>query len=334
MNKSKFQSDYYGNPLQFAGAQKFTIEEGIGKGTSVIRVRNGLGLDFTIVPDRAMDIYDVSFNGIQLAWLSRKGIVANSRFSDKGEDWLKSFGGGMIVTCGFRNVGPPVLDNGEEFGLHGRISGIPAENVNIQEEIINESIEITISGEIREASIFGENLLLKRTYKITSLSNTIELHDTIINEGPADEQLMLLYHMNWGYPMLSNKTVLKVPTTSIVMSGEDQSELKLWNNFLKPTPGYQQRMYCIDPAPDKSGRVGYHLENPEIATAVYVSWIKSQLPMLTEWKMMGARDYVLGLEPGNCYPFGRIDTRKSGQFEILKRNSSKEVSLKIEFNKL
>jgi hypothetical protein len=242
--KPKFQPDHYGNPLQFAGAQKFTVDEGKGKGTLVIRVRNGLGLDFTIVPDRAMDIYDVSLNGIQLAWLSRNGIVANSRFSDKGADWLKSFGGGMLTTCGLRNVGSPVLDNGEEFGLHGRVSAIPAENVNVQQETFADHIAISISGEIREASIFGENLLLKRTYKVTSLNNTIELHDTIINMGSEAEQIMLLYHMNWGYPLLSEKSVLLIQNSGMVLRSEDQSELNEWNTFQKPTQG-TRRGYIV-----------------------------------------------------------------------------------------
>ena len=77
---SKVVSDYIGDSSQIGGTQKLIVDEGKGKGTSIVRVRNGNGLDFSVVPDRGLDIFDIHFDGVQLAWISRNGLVANSFF--------------------------------------------------------------------------------------------------------------------------------------------------------------------------------------------------------------------------------------------------------------
>ncbi len=324
-------SDFLGNTLQLAGTQRFILEDGKGKGTSVIRVRNGNGLDFCILPDKAMDVFDIHLDGVQMAWISGNGIVSNSFYDDKGMGWLRSFGGGMLATCGLRNVGPPEDDQGEHFGLHGRISGTPAENVNIIEFWENDLYHIEISGELHETNVFGENLVLKRTFRTNSGSNIIDLHDQIINRGNERQQIMLLYHLNWGFPLLSPKAELLANPEKVVVRGDDQTEVDLWGTFTEPTKGYQERVYFFDLIPDNKNQVYYQLTNKELGKGVKVSWDKSQLPILTEWKMMGKGDYVLGLEPCNSLPLGRKGCRESGTAEFLEENAVKEIKLSVEF---
>ncbi len=324
-------SDHIGNVYQIGGTQRLIVDEGKGKGTAIIRVRNGNGLDFSVVPDKGMDIFDLQLDGVQLAWISRNGLVSNSNFDAEGMGWLRSFGGGLLTTCGLRNVGPPEDDGGEHFGLHGRISGIPARNVNTSEHWKNGILTIEVSGEMSETNVFGEYLVIRRTYRVTSASNTIELHDQITNHGSTVQQIMLLYHMNWGFPLLSPGTGLKLNPARVEIRGDDQTELDQWGVFLKPTQNYTERVYFFDLLPDKSGQVNYQLENTELKKGVRVSWNKDQLPALTEWKMMGKGDYVLGLEPGNTYPIGRKGTRGRGMGEFINSSETREVLLIMEF---
>jgi hypothetical protein len=324
-------SDYIGHTSQIGGTQRLVVDEGKGKGTSVIRVRNGIGLDFTLLPDKGLDILDVQLGGVQLAWISRNGLVANSHFDGSGAGWLRSFGGGMLTTCGLRNVGPPEEDEGEHFGLHGRFSGISARHVNTTEHWKNGTLFMEVSGEISETNVFGEELVLRRTYRMNSVENSIEMTDRISNQGPTSQQLLLLYHMNWGFPLLTSSASLQRSPGKVVVRGADQSEVDLWNIFSEPTQDYMERVYFFDLQADKEGEVFYQLENRTIERGVRVSWKKEQLPVLTEWKMMGKGDYVLGLEPGNTLPIGRKGTRDEGQAEFLKAGETKEVSMKIEF---
>ena len=50
-----------------------------------------------------------------------------------------------------------------------------------------------------------------------------------------------------------------------------------------------------------------------------------------EWKMMGVRDYVLGLECGNCYPDGRDVMRKRGMLKFLQPGERKTYQVNVRF---
>nr|WP_276538617.1 DUF4432 family protein [Murimonas intestini] len=49
-----------------------------------------------------------------------------------------------------------------------------------------------------------------------------------------------------------------------------------------------------------------------------------------EWKMMGVRDYVLGLECGNCYPDDRDVMRKTGMLKYLEPGEAATYEVKID----
>lgn len=320
-----------GNLAQLMGVQKYRVQGGMADNTSVIRVRNGLGLDFTITPDRGLDIFEVYFKGIPLAWISKNGLVGNQHFDPTGLGWLRSFPGGMLNTCGLRNVGPPVEDAGEAFGLHGRMSNTPAERVNVAEAWQDDKYQITVSGQVREASTFAENLLLERSIEVNNQDNEIVISDTITNQAYRPEQVMLLYHLNWGFPLLSLETQLELDTIGTKMRDPHQNnEIDQWHRFSEPIPGYQEVVYFHDLKPDDQGRVGYTLKNEALGIQVAVSWQKEQLPYLTQWKMMGESEYVVGLEPGNCYPMGRIEERKNNRSVLLQPGQQINTQLNIE----
>jgi hypothetical protein len=47
---------------------------------------------------------------------------------------------------------------------------------------------------------------------------------------------------------------------------------------------------------------------------------------------MASGDYVLGLEPTNCYILGRHDERENGTLPVLKARESIKNTVKIEFS--
>ena len=54
-----------------------------------------------------------------------------------------------------------------------------------------------------------------------------------------------------------------------------------------------------------------------------------KLDGFVEWKMMGVRDYVLGLEFGNCYPDGRNVMRETGMLKFLEPGEKKEYCVQV-----
>jgi len=57
---------YVGDLSQMLGTRDYTLNGGKAQGVRAIDVRNGAGLEFTVLPDRCLDI----------AWLSYKGMFA------------------------------------------------------------------------------------------------------------------------------------------------------------------------------------------------------------------------------------------------------------------
>ena len=150
---------------QVAGINPLVLDDGPARGVRALGVRTGSGFSFTVLPDRGMGVHAAEYRGIPLTWLSHTGVVAPSHYEPEGEGWLRSFGGGLIVTCGLQNVGPPGEDprTGEKLGLHGRISNIPAWRVSSQARWDEEGCVLEATGEVREGRVFGANLALRRT---------------------------------------------------------------------------------------------------------------------------------------------------------------------------
>ncbi len=152
------------NVKQLGGIETSVIDNGSGRGSRIAWVNTGTGLRYKVVIDRAMDIADAFYNQHSVAWLSALGVSAPQPFSNKGLDWLQTFGGGLLVTCELTHVGGPESDEFGERGLHGSISNTPAEIESIiQPDPMVGEMEMSITGRIKQTKIFGPSLELKRT---------------------------------------------------------------------------------------------------------------------------------------------------------------------------
>src|SRR5689334_20409949 len=114
------------NVKQIGGIETSIIDNGAGRGTRIAWINTGAGLRFKVVIDRAMDIAEAFYNEHSLAWISHPGIVFPQPYSNKGIDWLATFGGGLLTTCGLSHIGGPESDEYGERGLHGKISNVAA----------------------------------------------------------------------------------------------------------------------------------------------------------------------------------------------------------------
>ncbi len=195
-------SDKVGNVSQIGGIETAVIDNGPARGMRVAWINTGSGLRFKVLLDRAMDIGDAAFNQYNLAWLSHAGFTPPQPMSDRGIDWLRTFGGGLVTTCGLSHVGGPEEDAHGMRGIHGRISNMPAEIVSIiQPDPAAGRREMSIKGIIRESNIFGPCLELHRTISCRLGEASIHMHDEVINRGNMPAPHMILYHCNMGWPL-------------------------------------------------------------------------------------------------------------------------------------
>ncbi len=297
---------YLGHPEQLAGAEFFRRDGGKGDGMKVCRIRNGLGLECMITPDRAADITELTFLGQNIGFLSPCGHTR----PQPGLPFLEGFTGGFFTTCGLNNVGSPNVDNGEELPLHGTLSNTPCHNLFAEQTPQG----IRVKGLLYDSRPFGRNLKLEREYFFPSDQNEFTLTDTITNLGEGEEPYELLYHCNMAYPLLDEDAVLNIPSKSVTPRNDyAASGIGDWNKIEPPTAGYEEM--CFYHQMEKAARVS--LEQPKLGIGLAMEYDGENLPYFTQWKMMGQTMYVLGLEPGNCTPDGRSAMREKGVLSFL-----------------
>ncbi len=330
--------DKFSNAAQIGGIETSVLDNGPGWGTRIAWINTGTGLRYKVVIDRAMDIADAFYNQHCLTWLNLPGVTSPQPFSDKGIDWLRTFNGGLLTTCGLSHVGGPESDEYGERGLHGLISNIPAQIESIiQPDPVNGKMEMSITGITQQTQIFGPSLALKRTISGTLGKASIKIHDEVINRGNETVPLMLLYHFNFGWPLVDEGT-------DIIWKGDWQPRdgdinnrvFNKNNNFRKcPAPmeahnGSGEDVVLVDITPDNKGMCICGLYNPLIGVAVTLKFLKKQLPWFTNWQHWGKGEYVTGLEPGTNPPIGQAKARAQNDLLFIKPGESKIYDLEFE----
>lgn len=316
--------EYIGHISQLYGVEELRLTGGKGQDMRLLQINNGKGLMFTVSADRCGDISRMYYKGTNIAFFGPCGYVSPEYYSDNGLDFLKSMTGGFLTTCGLTAVGSPCVDNGEELSLHGTIANIPAENVLY--EVRDNTIYIKLV--MRDARLFGHKLLLTREYECSLEKNEIKLTDTVENIDFEETPYMILYHMNMGYPLLTEKSIITLDSDSVrPRDAEAEKGIETALNMEKPQVGYQEQCFYYDM------NTGFaKIYNPDLNFGVSINYDAKELPCFTEWKLMKSGEYVLGLEPGNCTPDGRDVMRKEGKLKFLKPGEkvSQTIVIKIE----
>lgn len=318
---------YIGHDSQLYGIEEHRLIGGKGDGMRLYIINNGKGLELTICPDRAGDITRLRFQGINMSYLSPCGYVAPAYYESTGNNWLKSFTAGFLTTCGLQAVGSVCEDEGENLPLHGSIANLPCE----QSYWTDEEGVLVVHTVVKDEVIFGRKLRMERNIRVSTLENVFEVCDVVENTGDRVEPLEILYHMNMGYPLLDEDSIVTIPSVD-VQPRDNCAAIGIadWMNMEKPTIGYQEKCY-YHRFSDREGQAS--ICQPKLGISLTISFDAEELDGFVEWKMMGVRDYVLGLECGNCYPDGRDVMRKTGMLKFLQPGEKKKYQVKVRINR-
>ena len=207
-----FLMKHMGNISQLAGIKRYEMLDGRAKGIETVEVVTGSGFDYTVLPGRCLDIASARYKGVPISFRSKAEIAAGAYANEDGLEWLRDFHAGMLTTCGLSNLGIDCYEDRPVYGhqhlcLHGRISHIPATEVCCSGEWTDGEYVMKTSGLMRHSAHAGENLTLRRTVTSRLGERALHIHDEIENEAFAPEPLMLLYHINFGYPLLGEYSV-------------------------------------------------------------------------------------------------------------------------------
>ena len=321
-----------GRMEQLAAIKRYAVEDGKGRGMRAFEVVNGSGFDFTVYPDRGLDIGPARYNGLPLTWTTRNGPVAPAFYDASGFEWLRTWAGGLLTTCGWLNVGGPCATPQGEQGLHGRMDHTPAEEVNARafwktpEEYVLE-----VSGKIVLSRVFGEHLVTSRTITTRLGWPGVEVVDRTENLGASTMPLMQLYHMNFGWPLIGESTRL-VASSHAVTPRDDAAAKGIaeWDTFLPPTADFAEQVFYHDLPADEKGFCAMRISNPAFGPDVALSFRKAELPNLVQWRMPGCGDYVMGLEPANCLAEDYNSMAEKGLLRHIEPGQTVETRIKLE----
>jgi hypothetical protein len=323
-----------GDICQFAGVRLGELGDGFERGVRVADVRTGTGFDFTVLADRGLDIGAAHFRGAPLAWRSPAAFSHPAFFEPEGLGWLRGFGGGLLTTCGLTYFGAPTVDQGQSLGLHGRASSLAAENLACGADWDGDECDLWVGGRMREARLFGENLVLRRRLSARMGQSRLVIEDSVTNEGHDSTPHMILYHCNLGYPVLSEDSELLIDDEQV--SARDEvcgAGLPSHRRFQAPTPGYSEQVFQHVPKRDREGYARAALVNRAfecgIGLGVYLRWRAAELPWMIQWKMMGQGAYVSGLEPSTNWTSGRAAERAAGRLRFLEPGETRRYHLEI-----
>jgi len=317
---------------QFAGIREYELRRGKAKGMTVLDVRNGSGLRFTVLPDRGLDIGDAELNGRPMAWLSRNGLVAPQFMETTELGFLRSFSGGLVTTCGLTNVGLSERDQeGDYLPFHGRIAHTPAESWSGEDRWDGDRLVMQIRGRVRECRVYAENLVLERTITTVLGQNTIRIDDIVRNEGNRSWPLMLFYHINFGFPLIGDASRYITRATDVwalneaAQSGDGRHEILAAEEDQYPFQCFVHEM-------PRDGRQTYAaIVNDELGLAAGLEYDPSELPFFNQWKVMEMQDYVAAFEPGNCMPEGRSTASANHRLQCIEPGAEYKSTVCIMF---
>jgi len=320
-----------GDLLQLGGVRLLELQDGYERGVRVADVRTGSGLHFQVTLERGMDIGMAEFRGVPLAWRSPSGDVHPARFEPEGLGWRRTFPGGLLTGCGLTSAGAPSIDGGESLGLHGRLSHTPACGVHTRRVWQGEECFFELEGTMRESTVFGANLTLRRSIGVALGGSRIVVTDRVCNEGFETTPLMMLYHINLGWPLLSPSARLHLQSRSVTPRDEDAAAgVDRCLSFDEPQVAWREQVFYHELAADPEGFARATLVNEKLELAFSVRYRTRELPRFTEWKMTGEGTYVVGLEPANCRVEGRQVERASGTLRLLAPGEEEEFLLDLE----
>lgn len=301
----------------------------LANGSRIIEAYNSSGLTFTVLPDRGMDIWTAHYKGIPLTWISQSSPYP----PDFGQTWLQQFNGGLLTTCGLTHVGPPEKDDitGEWRDVHGRYSRLRAQDIHVDDSILGgwkEDVDggqvphyfrLALQATIHQSALFGEQLMLERMIRMDLTTPEIQISDTLTNLGDKPIPVMMLYHTNFGFPIIQGGTKLytsfeKVyPRDANAKLGRDT-----WATYEAASAEYPEQVFYHH-LKKASGEhwIGVLLTNEAEDFGISLRWDTLSMPYLSQWKNTRQGMYVCGIEPGTCIPEGLNAARKSNRLRIL-----------------
>ena len=317
--------------------QHFSIEQkvlhgGKQEGSKIIVISSKNGLTITLSPTRGMNLLRVEGFGTKMGWDSPVKEVVNPAFinleSRNGLGWLEGFNE-MMVRCGYEWTGHPVTADGQIYTLHGKAGNTPVSLVEV-DVADTAPHEIRIRGLIKESTFKKADLQTMTELRYVPGSNRFSLHDVLTNHADYPHDYQIIYHSNFGTPILEAGARFLAPAASISPFNDyAKAGLDTWQTYAGPTKGFGEMVFNIKPLADENHETLAAVVNKANDKGASIQFDTRQLPVLTLWKNTDTlkQGYVTGIEPGTSYAYPVTIEREQKRVKQLQPGASTQFDL-------
>ncbi len=283
------------SPAQWS-VRKYVLHGGKQDGIDVVEVNNGK-LRFTVVPTRGMSVYQVHMGDVRLGWDSpAKGVIRYGlKFSDEP----------------------------------GKIANAPASQVEVIVER-DAPYRITVRGRVDETLPKGPKLEMWTAISTIPGAETFRVSNTVTNHSTIEEEFGILYHGNYGRPLMENGAKFVGPVRQVTpINDHAAKDVSNYAHYSAPKAGVPEQVYLLRLWADKNDRTKVMLRNAAGDKAVSLEYSVKEMPFFTLWKnpVTGEDGYVTGLEPGTGFPRNRSIERKFGRVPKLAPHQSRSFTI-------
>jgi Domain of unknown function (DUF4432) len=320
--------------------RRLRLHGGKQDGVDLIAIDNGR-MTITLVPTRGMGILHVVSDGFRLGWDSPVREVVHPKYVNLeargGLGWLEGFNEWM-ARCGLEWAGHPGQDRfinnvGEQaemnLTLHGKVANIPASEVEVIVER-EPRPRIRVRGRVDERAFYGPKLELWTEISTEPGSLTFRLEDALANRGAFEQEFQVLYHVNYGPPLLGAGSRFSGAVRRVTpFNAHAAKAVDAYADYAGPVRGFIEQVYNLHPYADADGRSIVMLRNAAGDRAVSMAFDVAELPYVTLWKNLTALEegYVTGLEPGTGFPYTRRLEREAGRVPKLKPGETRRFGI-------
>jgi hypothetical protein len=332
--------DRVGDVEAYAGVRLVTLSDGHERGVRLLEFRSGGGLEFEVVIDRGFDIGRLSVAAQTFSWHSPTGLRAPwllDRASDRGQGFLRGFSG-LMTTCGLDHIRQPetvaVVDNGlhptgmVDHPLHGSGTFSPGRLLGYGMSDGLEGPMLWCSGEMRQAMVFGACLSLRRRIACPVGGNRIEIVDCVENIGATPSPHLLLYHLNFGYPLIDIGARPHISSACCMWQSHEHDALA---PFPEPTDT-QSAELSVHNFDERGGEQAVcGIENPETGARAEIAFDPRELPFCQLLRLTGRRLYTAAIEPCTTGRRTQIEAAQHGEVRHLKPGEQCHYTLRLSF---
>lgn len=156
------------------------------------------------------------------------------------------------------------------------------------------------------------------------------MHDVLTNHADYPHDYQIIYHSNFGTPILEEGARFLAPVASVSPFNDyAKAGVNDWQTYAGPTKGFDEMVFNLKPLADNNHETLAAVVNKAGDKGASIQFDTRQLPVLTLWKNTDTlkQGYVTGIEPGTSYAYPVTIEREQKRVKQLQPGASTQFDL-------